>query len=96
VDVQVRRQLGRRRPGLLGEHRAHICQPAVEAGDGGVDLHPVAGGQDHGFPHVGLCEQPAKRAGQVGGSDRKPLQESDRGGAVRRTDDEEIHVPTAF
>ncbi|GAB3797475.1 hypothetical protein GCM10027605_07510 [Micromonospora zhanjiangensis] len=62
VHVEVVGQAGRLLPGVRGEHRADVAEPAVEAGDGGVDLDPVAGRDHHRLPHVRLGEQPVQDA----------------------------------
>ena len=47
VDRAAGLQLGHRQPAGLGERVGGVGQRAVEAGDRGVDLGAVAGGQDH-------------------------------------------------
>ena len=82
-------------PGPLGEHRADVGQAAVERGHRGVDLDPVAGGQDDRLGHVRVADQPGQQRGSLVSRDGQPLQQLHRGGVVGHADDEQVHRGTA-
>ncbi len=52
VDVQAAVQLLERQPGGAGQHLADLGDAAVEGSRLGVDLDPVARGQQHRFADV--------------------------------------------
>src|SRR5690606_25514598 len=66
----------------------------VEGGHRGVDLHPVAGGQQDRLADVRLGEQFPEDPGCLGGGRGQPLQQRHWGGAVGHSDDEQVHVAT--
>ena len=67
----------------------------MEAGDRGVDLDPVAGGEDHRLADVRLADQAVEDAGQVGRRPPRAAPAWPPGGAVGRADNEQFHEPTA-
>src|SRR5207342_1364923 len=69
-----------------------VFHAAVEPVDGGVDLHPVAGG-DHGrLGDVGVGQHVLDQLGGSVGVDGELLQQRDRRGAVGDPDDEDRHA----
>ncbi|GAA1689326.1 hypothetical protein GCM10009830_41160 [Glycomyces endophyticus] len=66
-------------------------EPAVEAARDGVDLDPVAGGEDDGLADLAAAQERAREVGGGLGADREPFQGLDRRAAVRDADNQEVH-----
>ncbi len=66
-------------------------EPAVEAAGDGVDLDPVAGGEDDGLADLAAAQERAREFGGGLGPDREPFQGLDRCAAVRDADNQEVH-----
>ena len=91
----MRREIGRFAPGPRGQHSGDVGQAAVERRHSGVDLHPIAGGQDHRLADVRLAQQIGQQIRDVGRGGGEALEKRDVRGPVRHTDDQQVHVATA-
>jgi hypothetical protein len=66
-------------------------ESALWAEGGGVEFHPIAGGEDDGFDEAVDGAEAGEEAGQLGLADGKSLADVDVGDVVVETDAEEVH-----
>jgi hypothetical protein len=82
VGVQGLGELVGRDLARLREEPLHVQETMVIAGNRGVDLHPVAGGEDHGLLDGSEGPQVVVGLGKVLLGEGQPLQQLHRGSAV--------------
>jgi len=92
VAVDVLGQVGGPHPGLLGQELAGVGDARVELGAEGVDLGPVAGGQEGHLGQVVPAGQVAQGLRDERRPDGDPLQHGQRHRPVVQPDDDERHV----
>jgi hypothetical protein len=79
-----------------GQQLAHPGHAAVETVDLGVDLDPVAGGDDKGLRDVRQAGDIMQQLVQRVTADRGPLENRDWRALVTQADNEDAHPCTAY
>ena len=91
ADVGVLGQLAHRETGVIGEHLTDCGESAVEGVDDGVDLDPVAGGQDHRLGHQRGLQHLLDDLDLVGIAGGELFENRDRSAAVRHPEQQDAH-----
>jgi hypothetical protein len=94
VHIEVFGQVVHLHGALLGQYLNYFGEPVMKGGHYRIDLHPVAGGQQHCFGDVLTLEQVEQDLANVLARQRDSLQRGERCAAVGQPHDQKIHRRT--